>query len=358
MLFRLCSLLLAGGLLLGSAVDAQLPPDIQADRYLVEAERHIGNGDYASAKAALDRIIELQATHDVALPEAFWFKHAQVAYQAGAYADAVESVTRYLATAGREGAHYREALELLDRAEAEEQHLQNLSREARNSIGMEFVLIEAGTFEMVSPATEEGRDNNERLHRVTLSQPFYLGKYEVTQGQWEAVMGSNPAAFSACGPMCPVEEVSWADAQAFIATLNRREGVETYRLPTEAEWEYAARAGTQTAYHFGDAASQLGTYAWYWDNSNRRTHPVGQKRPNAWGLYDMHGNVWEWTADWYGPYPAGSVTDPRGPSTGTSRVHRGGSWRNIAPNCQVANRSGWPAGDGFNGLGFRLARTP
>ena len=262
---RLCVLMLTV-VLIGVEAPAQLPPDIQADRYLIEAERHIGNRDYAAAKAALDRILALQAAHDLALPEAFWFKHAQVSQQAGDYAEAVESATRYLTTAGREGAHYREALELLDRAERSE---------IRNSIGIEFVLIEPGTFEMGSPETEAGRYDNETLHPVTLSQPFYLGKTEVTQGQWQAVMGSNPSQFSDCGRTCPVEQVSWEDAQEFIAALNRREGVETYRLPTEAEWEYAARAGTQTAYHFGDDAARLGAYAWYLDNSDGR--------PTRWG---------------------------------------------------------------------------
>ena len=191
--YRLCILLLA---VLMTVVEgaAQLPPDIQADRSLVEAERHIGNGDHAAALAALDRILELQAAHGLALPEAFWFKHAQVAQQAGAHAEAVESVTRYLTTAGREGAHYREALELLDQAMLAAERIAQLPREISNSLGMEFVLIEPGTFEMGSPATESGWDDGEGpVHQVTLSQPFYMGKYEVTQGQWTAIMGSNPS---------------------------------------------------------------------------------------------------------------------------------------------------------------------
>ena len=353
-LCRLCGLLLAVLMSVTEAA-AQLPPDIQADRYLVEAERHIGTGDHAAAKAALDRILELQAAHDLALPETFWFKHAQVAHQAGAHAEAVESVTRYLTTAGRDGEHYREALELLDRAEAGPP----LSRELRNSIGMEFVLIAPGTFEMGSPETESRwYDNEVPVHQVTLSQPFYLGKYEVTQGQWTGVMGSNPSYFSACGRNCPVEGVSWEDAEAFIAELNRREGVEVYRLPTEAEWEYAARAGTQTTYHFGTDASQLGAYAWYWYNSDFGTRPVGQKRPNAWGLYGMLGNVREWTADWYGPYSGSPATDPRGPSTGAGRVNRGGNWGGTPGDCRVATRYGDSPGDRTRYLGLRLARTP
>ena len=218
--------------------------------------------------------------------------------------------------------------------------------------------IEAGTFEMGSPAGEAGRNGDETLHRVTISQAFYIGKYEVTQGEWEAVMGDNPSSFDDCGRTCPVEEVSWEDVQGFIEELNLREGVRRYRLPTEAEWEYAARAGTQTAYSFGNAANRLGLYGWYNDNSGDRTQPVGGKRPNAWGLYDMHGNVWEWVGDRYGEYPSGRVTDPRGPSSGAYRVDRGGGWDGSARDCRAADRNWLAPGDRIYGLGFRLARTP
>ena len=139
-----------------------------------------------------------------------------------------------------------------------------------------------------------GSSDEVPVHRVRLSQAFDLGKYEVTQAQWEAVMGASPSDFSACGGTCPVESVSWEDVRAFIGKLNAQEGVGAYRLPTEAEWEYAARAGTQTAYSFGPEASGLGAYGWYAGNSDSGPHPVGRKRPNGWGLYDMHGNVWEW----------------------------------------------------------------
>ena len=232
------------------------------------------------------------------------------------------------------------------------------SREVRNSIGMEFVLIEPGTFQMGSPAGEAGRFNDEALHRVTLSQPFYLGKYEVTQEQWQAVMGRNPSDFSSCGSACPVEKVSWEDVQGFIAALNQREGVRSYRLPTEAEWEYAARGGTQTAYHFGDTANRLGQYGWDDENAGERTHPVGQKRPNGWGLYDMHGNVWEWVADWHGDYPSGRVSDPGGPSTGARRVLRGGGWNRDARNCRAALRNYATPDARGSSIGIRLARTP
>ncbi len=227
-------------------------------------------------------------------------------------------------------------------------------------VGMEFVRIEPGRFHM--GASEAGSESDEGpVHQVTISQPFYLGKYEVTQAQWQAVMGTSPSVWSNCGN-CPVESVSWDDVQGFIDELNSQEGVNKYRLPTEAEWEYAARAGTQAAYHFGSAANQLGLYAWYVENSDRggfiRTSEVGQKWPNAWGLYDMHGNVWEWVADWYGPYPSGAVTDPRGPSTGDMRIIRGGGFGNDARNCRVANRGNVAPSRRHHDLGFRLVRTP
>ena len=175
---------------------------------------------------------------------------------------------------------------------------------------------------------------------MRITKPFYLGKYLVTQEQWEAVMGNNPSRFK--GPKNPVETVSWDDCQQFLDKLNAKVGVRggKFQLPTEAQWEYACRAGSTTTYCFGDDESGLGEYAWYATNSGGRTHPVGEKKPNAWGLYDMHGNVWEWCQDWYdGSYYANSPTDdPTGPTTGSSRVFRGGSWRERARGCRSALR--------------------
>jgi formylglycine-generating enzyme required for sulfatase activity len=165
-----------------------------------------------------------------------------------------------------------------------------------NIIGMEFVLIPAGSFTMGDDG-ESADDDEKPRHRVTISQPFYLGKYEVTQMQWAVVMGNNPSRFKELSN--PVENVSWNDVQEFIRRLNQMLlGARKYRLPTEAEWEYAARAGTTSAYSFGDDAGNLYRYAWYKGNSEDKTHPVGQRDPNAWGLHDMHGNVWEWVEDW------------------------------------------------------------
>ena len=223
-----------------------------------------------------------------------------------------------------------------------------------NSLGMEFVWVPAGSFLMGSPREEEGRHSNERPHWVRVSEGFSIKTCAVTQGEWETVMGDNPSCFQKCGPCCPVERVSWDDAQQYIRRLNRRESGrgKRYRLPTEAEWEYAARAGTT-----GSRYGELIEVAWYWGNSDRRPHRVGTKRANEWGLHDMLGNVWEWTADWYGRYPEGPVTDPRGPAKGASRVARGGSWYIDAQNSRFAYRYGLSPGIRRSTLGFRLVST-
>ncbi len=215
----------------------------------------------------------------------------------------------------------------------------------------DFSLIPAGTFQMGST---NGNGDEQPVHSVTISRPFYLQKTEVTQAQWQAVMGSNPSYFAACGPTCPVEQVSWDDVQLFISTLNERSPGITYRLPTEAEWEYAARATTTTDYGGNNVLSEMG---WYGGNSQSRTWPVAQKVPNAWGLYDMHGNVWEWVQDWYGQYGTGAGTDPTGPATGSHGVLRGGSWRDGAFSARSAYRFTYiPSYRSFIN-GFRLART-
>ena len=225
----------------------------------------------------------------------------------------------------------------------------SLDSPSTNSPDMEFVWIPAGEFLMGSPSY-----SNERQHEVRISQGFWMGKYEVTQGEWEAVMGSNPSFFDQCGSRCPVETVSWFDVLGYIRRLNERESRKgyRYRLPTEAEWEYAARAGTTGAQY-----GELNEIAWYIGNSGRTTHPVGQKVPNAWGLHDILGNVWEWTGDRYGEYPAGKVTDSGGPSMGSRRVFRGGSWSNYAVGVRSAIRSHNLPGYRNGTRGFRLVRT-
>ena len=222
--------------------------------------------------------------------------------------------------------------------------------------GMEFVFVKGGCYEM-GDTFGDGEADEKPVHEVCLDG-FSMGKYEVTQGQWKIVMGSPPPqlAFKDCGDNCPVERVSWNDIQEFIGKLNRRAG-KSYRLPTEAEWEYAARSGGKREKWAGTSdESSLGEYAWYDGNSGSKTHPVGQKRPNALGLYDMTGNVWEWCQDWYGDkyYANSSRNNPQGPDSGTYRVLRGGSWIDRPWIVRAADRNGSdPANRGYSS-GFRL----
>jgi formylglycine-generating enzyme required for sulfatase activity len=223
-------------------------------------------------------------------------------------------------------------------------------------VRMEFVLIPAGEFDMGSPSSEQNRDEDEGpVHRVKISKPFYMGKFPVTQEQYKAITGKKPSDFS--GKHLPVEGVPWGDAVQFCEKVSQRNG-KTYRLPTEAEWEYACRAGTQARFCFGDDESSLDAYAWYDDNSDYKTHPVGQKQANAFDLYDMHGNVWEWCSDWYGDYNSYSQSNPTGPSSGRFRVLRGGSWYNHARCCRVSYRNNFNPGHRDYDYGFRLVLAP
>jgi len=265
-----------------------------------------------------------------------------------------------------------------------------------NSLGMKFVKITSGNFMMgsgISPSEiarqyggkEEWYKDDIPQHRVTIRHPFFVQTMEVTVGQWrlfvkdtsyktEAETGGGATILTdnewqktegyywdnpgfPQTKMHPVTCVSWNDVQAFIEWLNRKEG-KTYRLPTEAEWEYACRAGSTASFSFGDDLINLGKYAWYWNNANRRSHPVGKKEPNPWNIHDIYGNVWEWCEDWYGKYPAGPVVDPAGPSSGTAKVFRGGSAYSQAWFCRSAYRGGYQPDGSFTSLGFRLVSTP
>jgi len=249
-------------------------------------------------------------------------------------------------------------------------------------LGMEFVLIPAGTFVMGTAdevsedllgltSAFDGRDERPP-HEVTLSAPYYLGKFEVTQEQWAAVMPGNSSKFK--GRKRPVDSVSWNDIQVFIRKLNEREKSGSYRLPTEAEWEYAARAGTKTLYFWGDDQAKLGEYAWFEGNSKGSSHPVGEKKPNPWGLFDMNGNVGEWVADWYGLYFPDADIDPTGPGQpwptanpkevtdiqpmGSERLYRGGYWGAHPVYCRSATRWYKKPGVREPALGFRLVFSP
>lgn len=234
-----------------------------------------------------------------------------------------------------------------------------------------FVLVEAGTFQMGSA---NGDDDEKPVHQVTIIRFFYMSRYEVTQRQWQEVMGTNPSRFK--GDNLPVENVSWYDAVEYCNRLSRKDGLTPcysrsgdnvacdfsasgYRLPTEAEWEYAARGGNKSRGYIFSGSNSVGDGGWYGDNSGDKTHPVGQKRPDELGLYDMSGNVWEWCWDWYGKdyYGSSQSTDPRGPSGGSYRVDRGGSWDDFAQGLRAANRYSYTPSSSFNYLGFRPVRT-
>ena len=217
-----------------------------------------------------------------------------------------------------------------------------------NSVGMKLAYVPAGEFDMGSAADEKGHEEDEARHRVKLTKAFRIGVTEVTQGQWKAVMGQRRGKFE--GDDLPVEDVSWTDAKAFCEKLSKAEG-KTYRLPTEAEWEDACRAGATGRF----AGEKLADLAWFDDNADGKTHPVATKKPNAWGLYDMHGNVAEWCADAYAPdYPSGTVVDPAGPAEGKGRVVRGGSFASLERGCRSASRSSTPAAYQMKTVGLRV----
>ena len=234
-------------------------------------------------------------------------------------------------------------------------------REFTNSMGMKFVWIKPGSFMMGSPKEEEERGDDETQHKVTLTKGFYMGVYTVTQEQWQEVMGNNPSHFKGEKNL-PVEQVNWDDCQEFIKKLREKDKKQKYRLPSEAEWEYACRAGTTTPFHFGetistDQANYIGTVI-YGDGkkgvNRKKTTPVGSFAANAWGLHDMHGNVEQWCQDWYGNYPLKDVVDPTGPEKGKQHVLRGGSWFYVPEICRSASRDGIGPGIRGSSCGLRV----
>ena len=377
---RVVSLALVLALAAWPARSAELPPAIQADRHLMQAERQIGDGDYAAALASLDRILALQAEHDLAIPDAFWFKHGQVSLEAGLHAQAVESVTRYLVAAGQGGEHYLAALELLDVAEAavaEREARAVAEREAQAVAAalaavargepLAMVVLPAGRFRMgcLSDDDDECGRGEKPVREVAIAS-FALSKHEVTFAQWDACVsgggcgGHRPEDWGWGRADRPVVSVSWEDAQSYVSWLSRQTG-EEYRLPTEAEWEYAARAGTTTKYSWGNAIGVNRTNC-PGDQCGDRwkyTAPVGSFPANAWGLHDMHGNVWEWVQDcWNGNY-AGAPVDGSAWLSGdcSVRVVRGGSWFIDPRNLRAAYRSWFSSGFRLFISGFRVART-
>ena len=388
--------LLLACLAVGEFATAQLPPAIQIDRYLVQAERELGSGDPATAVATLDRIMALQAEHGLDIPEVFWIRRAQASYDAGLHDLTIESIVRYLEITGQEGEHYVTALELYDAAElakeqaaeraaalaaeAERLAAERVAAEAERAAVAaaalpaampEMVVIPAGTFRMGCVSGQDCEDDEFPVHDVTIPEAFEVSVYEVTFAQWDACVAGG-----GCGGYRPYDEgwgrgnrpvinVSWADAQAFVSWLSRYTG-EDYRLLSEAEWEYVARAGTETAYSWGDAigrnqanCSQSGSRREGCRDRWDRTAPVGSFQANAFDVHDMHGNVYEWVED------CRNDSYRTAPSDGGAwlsedcgwRVLRSGSWASRAKGVRSASRGANITGTRAGALGFRVART-
>lgn len=347
---------------------AELPRAAQIDRYKNIVTNAIKRKDCVGI---LDNIQKLERLTQE-LPEAMVFAEAECLLQAGNGASAMKVLEGYIATVGKDGEYYQRALNAYTKAEnmAAMRRSQaspgglggNEGKEIRrvedvlNEISAEMVEVPAGCFQMGAPPSDLEKNIDEAQHKVCLTQSFLIGKYEVSQSQWEAVMRQNPSSMSKCGPDCPVERVSWRDVNRFIEELNDVTGLK-YRLPTEAEWEYACRgSGKAQKYCGGDYVADL---AWYDSNSKRRTHTRGQKQANALGIFDMSGNVSEHVADRYDEnyYLRSQENDPQGPEQGFARVIRGGSWRDPAKFSRATNRRRAKPGRRGNFLGFRLARS-
>ena len=348
-----------------TAAAAQLPPEIMADRYLLQAERLIAEKNHKAALEVMDKIVALQREHGLTLPDEFHFKYAQIAMSAGSIKAVIDSVNKYLATAGRGGQFYREALELLDEAEQEEarRKQEEARRKQIRPILPEMVVIPAGRFRMGCVSGKNCRDYEKPVHEVRIAS-FALSKYEVTFEEYDrftAATGRKRADDEDWGRgRRPVINVSWEDAVAYAKWLSDRTG-ERYRLPSEAEWEYAARAGSTTKYSWGNkkGRNRANCYSCgsQWDFE--KTAPVGSFSPNAWGLHDMHGNVLEWVQDcWNGSYQ-GAPTDGSARASGDCerRVLRGGSWYFLPGYLHAALRYNGITGERDIYSGFRVART-
>ena len=359
-----------------TAAAAQLPPEIMADRYLLQAERLIAEKNHKAALEVMDKIVALQREHGLTLPDEFHFKYAQIAMSAGSIKAVIDSVNKYLATAGRGGQFYREALELLDEAEQEEARRKQRRKrvearrkqeEARRKqirpILPEMVVIPGGRFQMGCVSGKNCQGDEQPVHEVRVAS-FALSKYEVTFEEYDrftAATGRKLAADRGWGlGRRPVIHVSWTDAVAYAEWLSDQTG-ERYRLPSEAEWEYAARAGSATKYSWGNQIGRnranCNGCGSRWDGE--KTAPVGSFSPNAWGLHDMHGNVWESVQDCQNDSYQGAPTDGSAWTSGNCelRVLRGGSW-NIQPvNLRAAYRNRNFSGIRYSYNGFRVART-
>ena len=347
--------------LCGPAVAQDLPASMRADKYLLEATRATESGDRQAAQRAFDKFESL----DVEPTPLFAYRYGSALVEYGTRPEAWRQgqalLTQFAIDAGSDSEHYTTILELLLAADtkleaAERVRLQERLPDVLRRLNVQMVPVEGGSFTMgCTPEQHTCAADEEPTHLVQVAS-FEIGALEVTQDLWQSVMGDNPSAFANC-PQCPVETVSWDDIQSFLASLNVAGG--HYRLPSEAEWEYAARGGQRTQGHPYAGSSDWAEVAWYYENSGNQTHPVGQKHPNELGLYDMSGNVREWVQDcWQASYdgaPADATAWHQGDCT--RRVIRGGSWYGKPSYVRTANRFWYATYFRNNNLGFRLART-
>ncbi|MDP6803698.1 MAG: SUMF1/EgtB/PvdO family nonheme iron enzyme, partial [Gemmatimonadota bacterium] len=344
--------------------------DAEVERLCEEADSARQSEQWAAARGLYARVVGIRPEMGGSVEA--WVGEVDAAREQAAREQAARERAARDQAAREQAAREQAAREQAAREQAaREQAARERVARVERDMDLVFVEIPAGSFTMGSASGESGRGGDEKQHRVTLTRGFSMSATEVTQAQWKSVMGSNPSHFK--GGALPVEKVSWFDAVKFCNALSERAGLRAayqihgesvkwdrdangYRLPTEAEWEYACRAGTETRFSSGNGDSDLERVGWYYGNSREKSHEVAAKPPNAWGLYDMHGNVWEWCWDWYGGYP-GSVTDPAGPDSGSYRVDRGGGWFNNAWYCRSANRGWIDPGYRDRYLGFRLSRS-
>ena len=347
-LFAFVVILLCGGV----PAAQELPDDILADQYLLAATTALQKQDRQAAINAFQKIEAL----DVTPPTEFFYFYGKVLVENGVATGNGQSIEKgqsllkkYIVASGREAEYYRSALEALNNAEEAVRILAQ--------VNAQMVRVPGGRFTMGCTQEQSDCDDDEKpAHQVEV-RSFEIGKYEVTQELWEAVMGTNPSHhFSGCA-RCPVEQVSWDDVQAFLRKLNAEGG--RYRLPSEAEWEYAARGGRQSRGYQYAGSNDLNAVAWYAHNSGRKAHPVGQKQANELGIHDMSGNVWEWVADcWHESYE-GAPRDGQAWTRGdcSRRVLRGGSWNYEPGHLRSANRDWSTTGIRDNDFGFRIARS-
>ena len=351
-------------------VCAELPKAAQIDRYKTIVLNAIKKKDCRTMLKNIDKLEQLSER----LPDSMLYAKAKCLLRAGESTKALAALEDYITKVGSDGEYYQQALLAYTKAEemAKSQHKKSGiaaasgGAEAKEgqwiddvlaAIEEKMVTVEQGCYQMGSSPSDPDRGIDEMQHKVCLSQPFLIGRYEVTQTEWAAVTRRNPSSMQDCGPDCPVERVSWRDVQQFLEKLNAQTG-RNYRLPTEAEWEYACRSGGKVQkFCGGDYLDELG---WYKGNSGRKTHPVGQKQPNGLGIYDMSGNVSEFVGDRYAEdyYLHSQMNDPTGPESGFSRVDRGGSWRYDATDSRASKRHRIKPGRRGDFIGFRLARTP